>query len=129
MADFERSTTVGVGADAAFAFLADPSRLAEYVPALTHVETIAIDGELGDGTDPEAGKGGHQARFIADSAARRIEWGSGAGYGGTATVSPGTASTSQVSLHLHFGDDVETTEVDRMLDEAMRNLRRLLSGR
>jgi hypothetical protein len=129
MADFERSTTVGVGGDAAFAFLADPSRLAEYVPALTHVESIAIDGELGDGTDPEAGKAGHQARFIADSATRRIEWGSGGAYGGSATVTPGTASTSQVALRLHFGDDIDTTEVEGMLDEAIRNLRRLLTGR
>jgi hypothetical protein len=129
MADFERSTTVGVGADAAFAYLADPSRLGEYVPTMTHVESIAIDGELGDDPDPEAGTAGHQARFVADSASRRIEWGSGDAYRGSATVSPGTASTSQVVLRLHFGDEVDTPEVDRLLDEAMRNVRRLLSGR
>src|SRR4051794_40762520 len=45
MADYERSTTVGASADAVFAFLADPENLAEYVGPITHVDSIAIEGD------------------------------------------------------------------------------------
>ncbi len=130
MAEFERSTTVGVGADAAFAFLADPVHLPEYVSPMTLVESTAIDGELpaeGDDQDRDAAS---QVPFLADAASRRIEWGVVDGdYGGSMTVAAGTASTSQVTIQLHTRAAVDAAEIDKVLDLAVRNLRRLLSGR
>ena len=45
MADFERSLTVGVTADAAFEYLADPANVAEYVGPISLLESIAIEGD------------------------------------------------------------------------------------
>jgi hypothetical protein len=128
--EFERSTTVGVGADAAFAFLSDPANLPQYVPTVTLVEAIAVDGDPAAEPEEGAGNPADEARFLADTATRRIEWGgSGAAYGGSMVVDAGTASTSQVTVRLRTRDDVDGAEIDRVLDQAMRNLRRLLSGR
>jgi hypothetical protein len=129
MADFERTTTVGVGADAAFALLGDPARLADYVPAMTHVESLAVDGDLGDEADLEGEPADRQARFVADPATRRVDWGTEGGYHGSAIVTPGTASTSSVTVRLHFPAGMDVARVDELLDQTARNLRRLLSGR
>jgi hypothetical protein len=130
MADFERSTTVGVGADAAFAFLADPQRLPEYVATMTHVDSTAVDGKLVVEAEVEGRQEAGVAHFFADAAARRIEWGRpGTDYAGSATVTPGTSSTSQVTIRLHTRGDANAPEIDRVLDQTMRNLQRLLSGR
>ena len=132
MAEFERTTTVGVGADAAFAFFADPQRIPEYVPTMVHVETIAVDGADPAEPDPDGtgSRGEDEARFFVDKAARRVEWGRpGTDYAGSIEVAPGTASTCQVTLRLHTRDDVDAAGVDRMLDEALRNIRRAVSAR
>jgi hypothetical protein len=130
MAEFERTTTVGVGADAAFAFFADPLRITEYVPTMAHVETIAVDGADPAEADPGGGSDGGEARFFADAAARRVEWGRpGTGYAGSIEVAPGTTSTCQVTIRLHTRDDVDAAGVDRMLDETLRNIRRAVAGR
>lgn len=130
MADFERSTTVGVGADAAFAFLSDPARIPDYVQTMTLVESVAVDGDPMVAAEEDAHHEVPEARFLADAGTRRIEWGeSGAGYGGSMTVSAGTASTSQVTIRLHVRDDADHAEVDRLFDQTIRNLQRLLSGR
>ena len=128
MAEFERSTTVGVGADVAFAFFADPERIADYVPTMAHVETTAVDGEESAAADaagrPETG----EARFFVDRGARRVEWGRpGTEYAGSITVAEGTASTCQVAVRLRMRDDVDVPGVERMLDEALRNIRRSVS--
>jgi hypothetical protein len=128
MADFERSATVGVGADAAFALFADPERLPEYVAAIRLEETIAVDG------DPEAEVEGRpdarETRFIADRAARRVEWGMpGGDYHGSVTVSEGTPSTCGVTLRLHLRDDAGPAEVNLMLDQTIRNIQRVLAVR
>ena len=130
MAEFERTTTVGVGADAAYAFFADPLRIPEYVPTMVHVETIAVDGaDLGRGR-PRRERDSHEARFFADGAARRVEWGRpGHRLRGLDQVAQGTASTCQVTVRLHTRDDVDAAGVDRMLDEALRNIRRAVAGR
>jgi hypothetical protein len=130
MADFERTTTVGAAADAAFTFFADPQRITDWVPTTAHVETIVVDGADPAGPDPAGSRDGDEARFFADRTARRIEWGRpGTGYAGSIVVAEGTASTSQVTLRLHTRDDVDAAGVDRMLDEALRNIRRAVSGR
>ena len=130
MADFERTITVGVGADAAFAFLSDPRRVPEYVTAVRFEEAIAVDGDPDAELDLAEVRPVGEARFLADAGARRVEWGMGdRDYGGSATVSVGTPSTSQVTLRLHVRDDADSTEIERMLDQTVRNLQRLLSGR
>ncbi|MDP2350875.1 MAG: hypothetical protein Q8M74_06930 [Chloroflexota bacterium] len=134
MADFERSTTVGVGADRAFEFFADPQRLPEYVTTMKLEETTAVDGDLEIEPEPEADtKGRHQvseARFLADRGTRRVEWGlPGSDYAGSITVAVGTPSTSGVTIRLHLRDDADAAEVDKVLDQTIRNIQRLLSGR
>jgi hypothetical protein len=130
MAEFERTTTVGVGADAAFAFFADPQRIPDYVPTTAHVETIAIDGGDPTEADPSGDRDGREARFFVDKAARRVEWGlPGTDYAGSIVIAEGTASTCQVTVRLHTRDDVDEAGVDRMLDEALRNIRRAVLGR
>ena len=130
MADFERTTTLGVGADTAFAFFADPERIPEYVPTMAHVETIAVDGDESAEMDPRERQEADEARFFVDRAARRVEWGlPGTVYAGSVVVGPGTASTCQVTISLHTRDDVDSAGVERMLDEALRNIRRTVSGR
>jgi hypothetical protein len=131
MADFERTTTVGVGADAAFAFFADPSRLPEYVTTMRLEETTAIDGD--PAAEPEDGAArphaASEASFLADKDARRVEWGlPGSDYSGSITVTVGTPSTSGVTIRLHLRDDVSAPEVDKVLDQAVRTIGRLLSG-
>ncbi len=130
MADFERTTTVGIGADAAFALFADPERISEYVPTVAHVETIAIDGGEAAEADQSGGREAGEATFLADRAARRIDWGRpGTPYAGSIVVAEGTASTCQVTVRLQTRDDVDVAGVDRMLDEALRNIRRVAAGR
>jgi len=130
MADFERTTTLGVGADTAFAFFADPERIPEYVPTMAHVETIAVDGDESTAMDPRERQEADEARFFVNRAARRVEWGlPGTEYAGSVVVSAGTASTCQVTISLHTRDDVDAAGVERMLDEALRNIRRAVSGR
>jgi Polyketide cyclase / dehydrase and lipid transport len=130
MGDFERSTTVGVGADAAFAYLSDPDHAPEYVSAMTLVDSIAIDGELPPEAEERDRDAAPEVRFLADAAARRVEWGlGGADYSGSMSVTPGTTSTSQITLRLHLRDDADPGAVERMLDQTVRNLQRLLSGR
>jgi hypothetical protein len=117
--DFERTFTVGVGADAAFAYLADPVHLPDYLPTVAHVESIAIDGA----DDPDAESTGEPTRFLPDAGARRIEWGRpGSAYEGSFTVEPGTTSTSQVTIRLRLRDDAPAEEIERMLAQAARSI-------
>ncbi len=128
MADFERTTTVGVGADAAFAFLSDPARASDYVSTMALEDSTAVDGD--PAVEAEGYEAVAEARFLADASTRRIEWGlPGDAYEGSMTVSTGTASTSQVTVRLHLRDDVDAAAVDRVLDQSIRSLQRLLSGR
>lgn len=130
MADFERTTTVGVGADAAFAFLSDASRVSDYVSPMSHDDSIAIDGDPAAADEPDAGERFAEARFLADAASRTIEWGMpGEAYQGSFTIAAGTASTSQVTIRLHVRDDADGAAVERVLGESVRTLQRLLSGR
>jgi len=130
VADYERTTTVGVGADAAFAFLSDPSRASEYVSPMTLDDSIAVDGDPAAVDDAEVGERFAEARFLADAATRTIEWGMpGDEYQGSFTVIPGTASTCQVKIRLHVRDEADATAVEKVLRDSVRSLQRLLSGR
>jgi hypothetical protein len=126
MADFERSLTVGVGADAAFAFLADPANLPDYAPPIAHVESIAVSGDPAEAAaegEPEDSTTG--VRFLPDAVARRVEWGREA-YAGSAAVEASTASTSTITFRLHVRDDAEPDAIRGALDQAARNVMRLL---
>lgn len=131
MADFERSATLGVAADAAFNLFADPDRLPEYLAMVAHVESEVVDG---DGVEATAGTGGdaadgHEVRFLADRVERRVEWGIGDHYAGSISVLAGTASTCGVTIRLRTRDDVDAAKVEEILDGALRNIRRVLSRR
>lgn len=127
--DFERTTIIGMGADAAFARLADPLLVASYVPLVAHAGSDAEEGAPAEGEAiPPEGLGA--IRFHPDVAARRLEWGEpDAVYSGSMTIAAGTASTCQLTIRLHTRDDVDRTKVEAFVEEAARNLRRVLPAR
>ncbi len=130
MAEFERTATLGVPAETAFVFFADPQRITDWVPTASHVETIVVDGEDAAAPDSDGNRDRDEARFLVDRSARRVEWGRpGTGYAGSIAVAEGTASTCQVTVRLHTRDDVDVAGVERMLDEALRNIRRVVTRR
>ncbi len=128
--DFERRTTVWVGPDEAFEFFADPANLPLYVPNVKLEEAIAVDGDPDAAPDAEAGSTGPQARFLPDRGNHRVEWGlPGDTYGGSIEIRQGTPSSSDLTIRLHTGDDVDADQVRQMLEQVARTLGRLLSGR
>lgn len=127
--DFERTTVIGIGADAAFARLADPLLIPAYVPLVAHAGSDAEEGNPNE-AEPRKPEGLGEIRFHADVAARRLEWGEPrAAYSGSMTVAAGTASTSQLTITLHTRDDIDRAKVETYLEEAARNLRRVLPVR
>lgn len=65
------------------------------------------------------------ARFHGDAHRRRIEWGGTAsGYGGWLQVEPdGEGRRSRVTIHLTTTTDHESDEVERAIDETLRNIK------
>jgi hypothetical protein len=130
LADLERTFTVTSGADAAFDFLSDPVRLPEYVPTLRLEDSTAVEGERDVDADLRERGGAPEAGFVADRATRRIEWGRpGSDYRGSIVVAEGTTNTAGVTIHLHTRDDADAEEVTQVFDQAVANIRRLLSRR
>jgi hypothetical protein len=129
MADFERSTMVWVSPDLAFAYLADPLHLPEYVPVMHHAGTDADEGERF--MDPASPDAREPVTFLADEATRRIIWGrADTPYSGSIEVTDGVADgTARVTIHLHTRDDAPRAETEQLLDQAARALLRRLSGR
>jgi hypothetical protein len=127
--DFERTTVIGAGADAAFARLTDPLLIPQYVPLVAHVGSDAEDGAPGEG-EAVRPEGLGEVRFHPDAAARRLEWGDpGAAYSGSITIAAGTTSTSDLTIRLHTRDDIDRASVEAYLEQAARSLRRVLAGR
>jgi hypothetical protein len=130
LADLEKTFTVTTGADAAFEILSDPLRLPEYVPTLRLEDSIAVEGELDVDADLAERGGAPEAGFTADRLTRRIEWGRpGSDYRGSIVVAEGTTNTAGVTVRLHTADDADAVEVTRVFDQAVANIRRLLSRR
>ena len=129
--DFERTTVIGAGADAAFARLADPLLVPQYVPLVAHAGSDAEDGAPGaDEAEAVAPEGLGEIRFHADAAARRLEWGEpDAPYRGSMTIAAGTTSTCDLTIRLHTRDDIDPAKVEAYLEQSARSLRRLLAGR
>lgn len=130
MAELERTFTVMAGADAAFEVLADPVRLPDYVPTLRLDDSTAVDGELDVDATLAERDGAPEAGFTADRRTRHMAWGEPSGpYGGSIDVAPGTTSTSTVTIRLRTRDDADAAEVERIVDQAAGNIRRLLLRR
>ena len=128
--DFERKTTVWVGVEDAFEFFADPANLPLYVPTVTLEEAIAVDGDPEAEPDAEAGSTGPQATFVPDRAEHRITWSlPGDDYAGSIEIRQGTPSSSDLTIRLHTRDDVDRATVEAFVEEAARNLRRVLPAR
>lgn len=118
------------GADRAFAYLADPVRLPEYVSTVHLEDSTAVEGELDVDADLADRGGAPTAGFVADRATRRIDWGRPErGYGGSIEITPGTTNTAGVVLRLHTRDDADADAVIRIFDQTVANIRRVLSGR
>ena len=65
-----------------------------------------------------------------ERATRRIEWGRpGSDYRGSGVVAEGTTNTAGGTIHLHTRDDADAEEVTQIFDQAVANIRRLLSRR
>lgn len=118
------------GADAAFEVLADPVRLPDYVPTLRLDDSTAVEGELDVDADLDQRDGAPGAGFSADRRTRHMAWGDPAGpYGGTLDVAEGTSNTSTVTIRLRTRDDSDPAEVERVVDRAAANIRRLVLRR
>jgi carbon monoxide dehydrogenase subunit G len=128
---FEKTFFVMTPADAAFDVLSDPARLADYVPTIRLVDSTAVDGALDVDADLQDRDGAPATDYTADRASGRIEWGRPEpDYGGSISISGGTTRTASVTLRLHTPErGAETEAVSRVFDEAVANIRRVLSGR
>jgi hypothetical protein len=105
-------------------------RLPEYVPSLRLEDSIAVEGELDVDADLAERGGAPDAGFVADRATRRIQWGRPErDYGGSIEIAEGTTNTAGVTVRLHTRADADVGEVTRVFDEAVTNIRRLLSRR
>ena len=125
MADFERSLTVGVTADAAFEYLADPANVAEYVGPISLLESIAIEGDPSEIAASDEADDAAEATFLADTKARRVDWGRGS-YTGSMTVESITPSMSTIAIRLHVRDTADPDAVTAMLDQTARTIQRVL---
>jgi Polyketide cyclase / dehydrase and lipid transport len=129
MADFERSATIHAPADATYEYLADPRNIPDYVARMTLAQE-ARGGHLHVAAEVEGRHEEGEAMFLADPAARRLEWGrEGHEYHGWLAVAGMTgAETSQVTIHIETHDDADAGEVERALDETMDNIERAMSA-
>lgn len=128
MPDYTRTVTVAAAPDAVFGVLADPRNLPRYVATMVDAEP-----EQGSRVHVAADvQGRHEegdADFRTDAAARRMEW-SGAGQSGyrgrLEVAAAGDGST--VTIALHVVHDADGGEIDRVLDETVANIERLVDG-
>lgn len=127
MPDFERTATVTAAPEDAFQFLADPSNLPKYVATMSLAKPeeghrLHVAAEV---------QGRHEegdARFTADAAQRRIEWGAGgqSRYAGSIAVSEANGGSS-VHIRIHVEHEQDEGEINRAMDETVSNIERLLS--
>ena len=130
LAVLERTFIVTTGADTAFDYLSDPLRLPEYVATLRLEGSTAVDGELDVDVDLAGRDGVPDAGFSADRDTRHIVWGRpGSDYGGSILVAVGTTNTSRVTIELHTRADADAEAVMRVFEQAVADIRRVLSGR
>jgi uncharacterized protein YndB with AHSA1/START domain len=129
MADFERSATIHAPADATYEYLEDPRHMPEYVAMMTEAQE-APGGHLHVAAEVRGRHEEGEAMFLSDPAARRLEWGrEGHEYHGWMAVTGLTgAPTSTVTIHLETHEETDAAEVERALDETLRNIEHAMSA-
>lgn len=126
MPEYERSAQVTADPDDTFRFLADPANLPRYVASMSLARP-----EQGDQLRVAAEvQGRHEegdAHFSADSTQRRIAWGAegSSGYRGSIDVTEADGG-SAVLIRLHIEHAHDESEINRVLDETVSNIERLL---
>jgi hypothetical protein len=100
------------------------------------MELIDTDAEEGEAAaEAEAASGKEPGTpgaptFVPDAGERRVTWGSPAsGYAGSLTVEAATSASSRITIRLHVRDDADPSEIEKLLDQAIRNLQRRLLAR
>jgi len=131
MIEVERTVTVTVRADAAYAYLSDPAHLADFVPTMEHVHTEVVDGtEAAADAPDETQSDAPRARFFTDSATRTVEWAApGAGLAFHVTVEQGTSLTSRLTIRVQADGEPEPATLEDLADRIVANLRRGLARR
>ncbi len=129
MADFERKVTVGVDAETAFNFLADPARLPLWVVGMRLEDAIAVDGDPSQQSEGEGAPTAPEATFLPDRKARVVSWSlPGRDYEGSAEVRPLLATMTTIVIRLHLPHGVDSRAVDAALDQTVKNLQRQISA-
>src|ERR1019366_9413863 len=101
MVEYERSKTVPASGATVYAYVADPANLPAYISTMVRAGAMT-GGELHVAAEVEGRHEEGDARFQADSAARRIEWG-GSGtsaYHGWLHLADAESGSSTVTIHL-----------------------------
>lgn len=113
MREYEQSMTIGASADEVFAWVSDVSNLPRYLPP---IKDASIEGDSAPdkpgrrvrlhGEIPNRGEFESEGYFDVDETARRMEWGAEGArdYSGWLTVAEGGDASSEVTVHLDFGE-------------------------
>jgi Polyketide cyclase / dehydrase and lipid transport len=135
MAEVDGARSFGVSGDAVWAVVADPARLAEWVPTMRRAEPagqaeVHLEGE----------SHGHpyslDSTLRADQGSRTLRWGSEAdeGYRGRLQVldrPPGSEVRLNVTVpdgHLGPSADAAVAEIRRGMEEALERLEGVIEG-
>ena len=125
MAEYERSETVPASGATVYAYVADPANLPAYISTMVRAGAMT-GGELHVAAEVEGRHEEGDARFQADSAARRIEWG-GSGtsdYHGWLQVADAESGSSTVTIHLSTTSADDADQVEQALAETLANIGR-----
>ena len=128
MAEIDGSRAFGITADAVWAVVADPARLADWVPTMRRAQPSGAGGRAGGGDVHVEGES-HGHRYSLDSVLRidegdrRLDWGAEGDYGyrGSLRVAD-RPSGSEVQLHVSVPDDRLGPSPDRAAAEIRRGI-------
>lgn len=128
MRDFERTATVGANPDEAYQFLADPKNMPGYIATMV-LARPEEGNRLRVAADVEGRHEEGDASFRANPSRHRLEWGSedASDYHGWIQVTP-AGNGSSVTIHLHLDREEDEAEVNRVMDETVQNIQRLLGS-
>jgi len=127
MAEYERSETVPASGANVYAYVADPANLPAYISTMVRADALS-GGHLHVAAEVEGRHEEGDARFRADSAARRIEWG-GSGtsdYHGWLQVADAEPGSSTVTIHLSTTSPDDADQVEQALAETLANIGRVV---
>jgi hypothetical protein len=130
MPDFERHMMVAVDPDTAFAYVADPTHLPEFVSMLTEArhEPGRQRTEIHVAAEVNGRREEGDTRFRADRWSRSIDWGDPPDYRGTVRIEA-AAGGSRISLLLRVRDPRgEASLIDQAIDETMAKLSEVLTA-